>query len=115
MGQLAVPAEQLGSGAASSTEQLPKVLRDILTKARTSWLRNQEVVDLLTNYRTYRFRVSKEPPQKPPGVWNHLRVHLFKPCSREVGIRGNTQSVLWTCGAVIIQYLHLFGLQGFRV
>jgi hypothetical protein len=79
MGQLAVPAEQLGSGAASSTEQLPKVLRDILTKARTSWLRNQEVVDLLTNYRTYRFRVSKEPPQKPPGVWNHLRVHLFKP------------------------------------
>lgn len=72
MGQLAVPAEQLGSGAASSTEQLPKVLRDILTKARTSWLRNQEVVDLLTNYRSYRFRVSKEPPQKPPGVRNLL-------------------------------------------
>lgn len=68
MGQVANSAEQLGSGAASSLEQLPKVLRDILTKARTSWLRNQEVVDLLTNYRTYRFRVSKEPPQKPPGV-----------------------------------------------
>lgn len=67
MGQLAVPAEALGSGAASSTDQLPKMLRDILTKARTSWLRNQEVVDLLTNYRTYRFRVSKEPPLKPPG------------------------------------------------
>jgi hypothetical protein len=67
MVQLAVPAEPLGAGSASSTDQLPKVLRDILTKARTSWLRNQEVVDLLTNYRAYRFRVSKEPPQKPPG------------------------------------------------
>ncbi|EIE21793.1 CG-1-domain-containing protein [Coccomyxa subellipsoidea C-169] len=82
MGQLAVPAEQLGSGAASSTEQLPKVLRDILTKARTSWLRNQEVVDLLTNYRSYRFRVSKEPPQKPPGgslfLFNRKTVRFFR-------------------------------------
>ncbi|BDA47093.1 probable calmodulin-binding transcription activator 2 at N-terminal half [Coccomyxa sp. Obi] len=82
MGQLAVPAEQLGSGTASPTEQLPKVLRDILTKARTSWLRNQEVVDLLTNYRTYRFRVSKEPPQKPPGgslfLFNRKTVRFFR-------------------------------------
>lgn len=59
-------AEQLAS--AGNVEQLPKALRNILTKARTSWLRNQEVVDLLTNYKAYDFRVSKEPPQKPPGT-----------------------------------------------
>ncbi len=60
------PAEQLESGRAMG--ELPKVLRDILTKARTSWLRNQEVVDLLSRHRQYGFRVSKEPPQKPPGA-----------------------------------------------
>ena len=48
--------------------ELPKSLRDILTKARTSWLRNQEVVDLLSRHRQYGIRVSKEPPQKPPGA-----------------------------------------------
>lgn len=63
---LAAPAEQLGSNAYIG--ELPKVLRDILTKARTSWLRNQEVVDLLSRYRQYGFRVSNEPPQKPPGA-----------------------------------------------
>ena len=55
--------------AETPTRELPKVLRDILTKARTSWLRNQEVVDLLSRYRQYGFRVSKEPPQKPPGTF----------------------------------------------
>ena len=63
---MATAAEQLAS--AGNVEQLPKALRNILTKARTSWLRNQEVVDLLTNYKAYQFRVSKEPPQKPPGM-----------------------------------------------
>ena len=61
-------SEQLGCGPTSPGEQLPKALRDILTKARTCWLRNQEVVDLLTNYRAYHFKVSKEAPQKPPGI-----------------------------------------------
>ena len=63
---LAHLTEHVGSEAAG--RELPKVLRDILTKARTSWLRNQEVVDLLSRHRQYGFRVSKEPPQKPPGV-----------------------------------------------
>lgn len=58
--------------AETPTRELPKVLRDILTKARTSWLRNQEVVDLLSRYRQYGFRVSKEPPQKPPGTFSEV-------------------------------------------
>ena len=69
---LAYLSEQIGSEPA--TRELPKVLRDILTKARTSWLRNQEVVDLLSRHRQYGFRVSKEPPQKPPGMLS-MSVH----------------------------------------
>lgn len=68
MGAQVKPAEQLGCGPAAPGDQLPKALRDILTKARTSWLRNSEVVDLLTNYRAYNFRVSKEAPVKPAGL-----------------------------------------------
>ena len=69
---LAHLSEHIGSETAQ--RELPKVLRDILTKARTSWLRNQEVVDLLSRHRQYGFRVSKEPPQKPPGMYS-MPVH----------------------------------------
>ena len=47
---------------------LPSRARDILLKGRTSWLKNTEVLDLLRNYRDYRFIVSREPPNKPPGI-----------------------------------------------
>ena len=56
-------AEPLGSGDVS----LPKSVRDMLVRGRVSWLRNEDVVDLLHNYKQYKFRVSKEPPVKPPG------------------------------------------------
>ena len=36
-------------------------------KGRTSWLKNTEVLDLLQNYREYRFTVSREAPNRPPG------------------------------------------------
>ena len=68
--RLAHPSEKAAFEPAIT--ELPRVLRDILTKARTSWLRNQEVVDLLSRHRQYGFRVSKEPPQKPPGANNPL-------------------------------------------
>jgi len=57
-------AEALGSGDVS----LPKSVRDMLVRGRVSWLRNEDVVDLLHNYKQYKFRVSKEPPVKPPGA-----------------------------------------------
>lgn len=58
-------AEPLGSGDVS----LPKSVRDMLVRGRVSWLRNEDVVDLLHNYKQYKFRVSKEPPVKPSGAW----------------------------------------------
>ena len=57
-------AEPLGSGDVS----LPKAVRDMLVRGRVSWLRNEDVVDLLHNWKQYKFRVSKEPPVKPPGA-----------------------------------------------
>ena len=46
---------------------LPQTARDILLKGREAWLKNTEVLELLQNYRDYRFPVSKEPPEQPPG------------------------------------------------
>ena len=38
---------------------------------RSHWLKNTEVVDLLSNYRAYDFRVSKEAPVRPLGAPAH--------------------------------------------
>lgn len=54
--------------------EYPKKLRDIITKAKTSWLRNQEVADILQNYRAYNFKVSTEPAVQPAGVENYSRI-----------------------------------------
>lgn len=48
-------------------QPLPKPVRDLITKARTSWLKNTEVVDLLQNYSKYRFQLNRETPICPPG------------------------------------------------
>lgn len=54
------PAERLiASGDA------PKPLRDVLTRARGAWLRNEHVVDILRNHRAYNFPVSRAPPLAP--------------------------------------------------
>ncbi len=54
---------------------LPKPVRDLITKARTSWLKNTEVLDLLQNYSKYRFQLNRETPICPPGnVRNSLLV-----------------------------------------
>ncbi|KAK9809816.1 hypothetical protein WJX73_009573 [Symbiochloris irregularis] len=47
--------------------KLSKKARDILLKARASWLKNTEVLELLNNYRGYDLPVSHEPPSKPDG------------------------------------------------
>ena len=46
---------------------VPKEIRDLLTKARTAWLKNTEVLDLLSNYRRYNFNLNKITPNCPPG------------------------------------------------
>lgn len=56
------PAERL-----NATGDAPKPLRDVLTRARGAWLRNEHVVDLLCNRKLYNFPVSRAPPVPPPG------------------------------------------------
>ena len=56
-----------GPRALQPSPAIPKQVRDILVKARSSWLRNTEVCDLLEHYAAYGFDVSNEPPEKPPG------------------------------------------------
>lgn len=52
---------------------IPKAVRDLLTKARTSWLKNTEVLDLLSNYRRYNFNLNKVTPTRPCGEHSALR------------------------------------------
>ena len=47
-------------------------LRLIACLLRSHWLKNTEVVDLLSNYRAYDFRVSKEAPVRPLGAPAHV-------------------------------------------
>jgi len=57
-------AAAAGAGAA---EEVPQSVRNLLTKARTAWLKNTEVLDLLSNYRRYNFTLNKTTPNLPPG------------------------------------------------
>ena len=45
----------------------PSNVREVLLKAKTSWLKNTEVCDVLENYVEYGLPVSREPPSRPPG------------------------------------------------
>ena len=58
--RMAVPLGQ-------ETGHLPVAMRDVICKARTSWLKNSEVLDILLNFKRYRFPVGKEAPDCPPG------------------------------------------------
>jgi hypothetical protein len=51
----------------SDPNLLPKV-REILTKGKTSWLKNPEVCDLLMNHASYNMPISRDAPNQPPGT-----------------------------------------------
>ena len=58
-------SDAAGAGAA---EEVPQSVRNLLTKARTAWLKNTEVLDLLSNYQRYNFSLNKTTPNNPPGA-----------------------------------------------
>ena len=57
--------------AAGAAEEVPQSVRNLLTKARTAWLKNTEVLDLLSNYQRYNFTLNKTTPNLPPGAGPH--------------------------------------------
>ena len=71
------PAERLNASG-----DAPKPLRDVLTRARGAWLRNEHVVDLLRNHRAYNFPVSRAPPAAPPSgclfLFNRRATRYFR-------------------------------------
>lgn len=46
---------------------LPLEVKDIITKARTTWLKNDEVLKLLMHHQKYELPIGKEPPRCPGG------------------------------------------------
>ena len=46
---------------------LPPAVKDIVTKARTTWLKNDEVLKILLHYKTYDLSIGKEAPKAPGG------------------------------------------------
>ena len=46
---------------------LPVVVKDIVTKARTTWLKNDEVLNILLHYKVYDLPIGKEAPKSPGG------------------------------------------------
>ena len=46
---------------------LPPVVKDIVTKARTTWLKNDEVLKILLHYKVYDLPIGKEAPKSPGG------------------------------------------------
>lgn len=46
---------------------MPSHMREVVTKARTSWLKNSEVYDILVNYSAYGLPVGAEAPHCPGG------------------------------------------------
>ncbi|GAB4817845.1 hypothetical protein N2152v2_004891 [Parachlorella kessleri] len=65
-----------------SLETLPSQVKEIIAKARASWLKNPEVVDILENFRHYRLAVSSEPPVQPAGgtlyLFNRKECRFFR-------------------------------------
>eukprot|EP00884_Botryococcus_braunii_P020462 jgi/Botrbrau1/709/Bobra.160_2s0032.1 len=45
----------------------PKAALEVVARARSTWLQNVEVVDLLRHHKEYNFHVNTEPPTRPPG------------------------------------------------
>ena len=56
---------------------VPQSVRNLLTKARTAWLKNTEVLDLLSNYQRYNFTLNKTTPNCPPGPLADARFYIY--------------------------------------
>ena len=71
---------QLGAGMGSVAANVAAIVE----KARTSWLKNNEVLDLLEGYVAAGLSVCQEPPVRPEGGccavarWDSLRVHAYQ-------------------------------------
>lgn len=69
-------------------EYLSPTAKSAISRAKTSWLKNTDVVDLLVNHERYRLPVSSDPPNKPAGRIRYVRAKT------ELKYRG---ARLWPC------------------
>lgn len=51
---------------------LPEEVREIVAKARSSWLKNSEVFQILQHATSGLLPLSTSPPELPPGEWGSL-------------------------------------------
>lgn len=49
------------------SQPLPAVVKEIVTKARTTWLKNDEVLKILQHYKSFDLPIGKEAPKSPGG------------------------------------------------
>eukprot|EP00884_Botryococcus_braunii_P010774 jgi/Botrbrau1/19699/Bobra.0003s0060.1 len=74
--------EDLMAGPLVPGDGVPKPIRDLLTRARTSWLKNDQVYDIICNYREYNLMLATDPPKKPPGgtvyLFNRKAIRFFR-------------------------------------
>ena len=47
----------------------PPVMKDIVTKARTTWLKNDEVLKVLVQHKEYQLPIGQEAPKSPGGLY----------------------------------------------
>ena len=72
---LLIEMEAEGSGPAGvaaplePSTLLPPEVNEILAKARSSWLKNNEVLELLQGYQDLGLFISSEAPLHPTGLW----------------------------------------------
>ena len=90
-------------------EYLSPSAKSAISRAKTSWLKNTEVVDLLVHHEQYRLPVSSDPPNKPAGKLRCLRAKFA--LSTEVPECGlpSTRPTTW------MTFLHLLALLSCRL
>ena len=54
------------------SQPLPSVVKEIVTKARTTWLKNDEVLKILLHYKSYGLSIGREAPKSPGGRLSNL-------------------------------------------
>ncbi len=55
-------------GLQTNIDGQSKHIRGLISKARTSWLKNTEVIDILQNFKSFGFKLNRETPICPPGA-----------------------------------------------
>lgn len=70
LGQRSGPASGQAQAILSEPKENmgPKAALEVVARARSTWLQNVEVVDLLRHHKEYNFHVNTEPPTRPPGT-----------------------------------------------